>query len=99
MNQVSMSGVNLNDAKAGFAGAPGRGHERRNNPMNAVNRERLRLWIVMGKSQRARGHDIGPASFTFGDGSISFPRSVGAGLATGVCQLHPSHAALLMNKA
>src|SRR6266436_1085570 len=97
MNQVSMSGVNLNDSKAGFAGTTRGGGKSRNGVLNTVDRERLRHRIVIGERQCARSNDI-PPSTTFGDRSVACPRPVGAGLATGMRQLHPSHAALLMNK-
>src|ERR1039458_8428995 len=99
MIQVSMSSVNLNDAEAGFASTTGRGGKRRNDVLNTVDRQRLWHWVVIGKRQCARSHDINPAPITFGDGSVAFPWPEGASLATGMRQLHPSDAALLMNKA
>ena len=63
-----MSSVNFRHTEACFAGATCRGGESGNNVMNTVDGERLRHWIVIGKSQRARSHDIGPAPIALGDG-------------------------------
>src|SRR5229473_2068500 len=98
MNQVSMSSVDLDDTEARFAGTTRRGGKSRNHVLNTVDRERSRHRIVIGESQCTRSNDIVPASIIFGDHSLTCPRPVSAGLATGVRQLHPSHAALLMNK-
>src|SRR6266478_1483417 len=98
MNQVSMSGVNLNDTEARFASTTcGRGKSR-NDVLNTVDRERSGHRVAIGKGQCARGNDIIPTPFIFGNHSVAPPRCVSAGLATGMRQLHPSHAALLMNK-
>src|SRR5258708_3575757 len=93
-----MSGVNLNDAEARFTGTTCGGGESRNDVLNTIDRERSGHRIASGESQRARGHDIVPTPFTFGDRSMACPRRVRAGLAAGMRQLHPGHAALLMNK-
>src|SRR6267378_3190915 len=98
MNQISVSSVNLNDTEARFTGTTCGGGKSRDDVLNTVDRERLRHRIVIGESQCTRGNDIVPPSTTFGDRSVACPRPVGAGLATGMRQLHPSHAALLMNK-
>ncbi len=98
MNQVSMSSVDLDDTEARFAGTTRRGGKSRNDVLNAVDRERLRHRIVIGESQRARSNDILPTPITFGHHCVACPRPVGASLATGMRQLHPSHTALLMNK-
>src|SRR6185369_15192762 len=65
---------------------------------DAVDRERLRHRIVIRERYRARRNHIVPASFALRDRSVAFPRSIGAGLATGMRQLHPGHTALLRNK-
>src|SRR5260370_15007969 len=96
MNQVSMSGVNLNDTEARFAGTTRRSGKSRNDVLNTVERERLRHRIVIGEGQCTRGSDIVPAALTFGDPSVACPRPVSAGPATGMSQLHASHASLLM---
>ena len=93
-----MSGVNLDDTEARFAGTARRGGKGRNDVLNAVDGERSGHRILIGEGQRTRGNDVVPASLTFGNRSVSFPRGVSAGLATGMGQLYPSHAALLMNK-
>src|SRR5260370_1946368 len=98
MNQIAMSSVDLNDTEARFAGTTGGGSKSGNDVLDTVERERLRHRIVVGESQAAWGNDIVPSPFTFGDRSAACPWPVGAGLATGMRQLHPSHAALLMNK-
>jgi DEAD/DEAH box helicase len=46
----------------------------------------------------ARGNDVVPTTVTFGNPSVACPWRVSAGLATRMRQLHPSYAALLMNK-
>src|SRR5258708_34646137 len=98
MNQVSVSRVNLYDTEACFAGTTRRGGKGRNDVLNAVDRGRLRHWIVIGERQRARGNDIVPPSITFGDGSLTCPWAVGPGLPTGISQLHPSTASLPRSK-
>src|SRR6267154_1512644 len=97
MDQISMSSVNLKDAEAGLAGTAC-GGESGDDAVNSVDGERSGHRIAIGERQCARGDDIIPASITFGNGSVACPRRVSAGLATGMRQLHPSDAALLMNK-
>jgi len=71
--------------------------------LNGSGLPRLRHYLhsdmesTMRNRQCARGNDVVPPPITFGDLSVAFPRPVGAGLATGMRQLHPSHAALLMS--
>src|SRR5260370_3848507 len=98
MNQVSMSTVNLDDTEARFTGTACGGDKSRNDAFNTVDRERPGHRIAIGESQCARRNDILPTPFTFGHRSVACPRRVGAGLATGMRQLHPSHAALRLNK-
>src|ERR1700736_1476766 len=98
MHQVSMSGVNFNDTEACFAGTACGGGKSRNDVLDAVDRERSRRRIALGQRQCARRKDILPTPFTFGHRSVACPRHVSAGLAAGMRQLYPSHAALLMNK-
>src|ERR1700676_1320427 len=98
MNQVSMSRVNLNHTEARFARPTRRSGKRGNDGFDTVDGECLRHRIVICERQCARGNDIVPAPLTYGDRSVGFPRSVGAGLAPGMTQLHSSHPALLMNK-
>src|SRR6267142_2639745 len=98
MDQISMSSVKLNDAEAGFTGTACGGGKSGDDAVNSVDGERSGHRIAIGERQCARSDDIIPASITFGNRSVACPRRVSAGLATGMRQLHPSHAALLMNK-
>src|SRR5882762_1652035 len=98
MDQISMSSVNLNDAEAGFTGTACGGGKSRDDAVNSVDGERSGHRIAIGERQCARGDDIIPAAITFGNGSVACPRRVSAGLATGMRQLHPSDAALIVNK-
>src|SRR5882762_3419123 len=98
MKQVSMSSVNLDDTEARFTGTARGAGKSSNDVLNTLNGERSRHRIAISESQCARGNDIVPTTFTFGNRSVACPRRVSAGLATGMRQLHPSHAALLMNK-
>src|SRR5467141_4073618 len=93
-----MSSVNLNDTEARFASTARRGGKSRNDVLNTVDRERFRHRKVCAEGQRARCNDVVPTAFAFGNSPVAFPRRVRAGLAAGMRQLHPSHAALLMNK-
>src|SRR5258708_29716997 len=93
-----MSGGNLNDTEARFTGTTCGGGESRNDVLNTIDRERSGHRIASGESQRARGHDIVPTPFTFGDRSMACPPRVRAGLAPGMRQLHPGPAALLMHQ-
>src|SRR5580692_10040875 len=98
MNQVSMSGLNLNDTEAGFTRTARGGGKSENDVLNAIDRERLWHRIAFSEKQWARRNDVVPPAFTFGNLSVTFPRRVRAGFAPGMRQLHPSHATLLMNK-
>src|SRR5258705_3139013 len=98
MNQVPMSSVNLDHSEARFTGTARGGGKSRNEVADAVDRERSWHRIPIGKRQRARRNHIAPTPFTFGNPSMPCRRRVSAGLATGMGQLHPSYAALLMNK-
>src|ERR1700752_1176227 len=98
MNQVPMSSVNLDHSEARFTGTARRGGKSSNNVLDAIDRERLRHWILIGKTQRARCNDIVPTPFTLGNHSVPYRRGVSAGLATGVRQLHASCDTLLMYK-
>src|SRR5260370_21242226 len=93
-----MSSVNLDYSEARFTGTARGGGKSRNDVADAVDRECSWHRISIGKRQRARRNDIAPTSFIFGNSSMPCCRRVSAGLATGMRQLHPSHAALLMNK-
>src|SRR5262249_13829698 len=99
VNEISMRGVYLDDAKAGIACAT-RGRRKGSNDFaNAIPRERLRLRIIFGERNRARRHDVSPAAFALRNDAVAFPWPARARLATGVRQLHPCDAALLVNKA
>src|SRR3984893_1406921 len=98
MNQISMSSMNLNHTEARFTGTTCSGSKSSNDVLNTLDRERSRHRIAIGETQCARRNDILPTAFTFGNRSVANPRRVSARLAAGMRQLHPSHAALLMNK-
>src|SRR6266403_1959534 len=93
-----MSGVNLNNTEARFAGTTCGGGKRGNDVLNAIDRKRSRHRIAISERQRARRNDIAPTPFALRNRSVACPRRVSARLATGMRQLHPSHAAFLMNK-
>src|SRR5712664_749625 len=98
MNQVSVSSVNLNDTEARFTGTACRRGKSGNDVLNTIDRKRSRHRIVIGERQRTRRNDIAPPAFTFGNLPVACPWRVRAALAAGMRQLHPSHAALLVNK-
>ena len=98
MNQISMSGVDFNHPETGFAGATCGLRERSDYLLNAGARKRVRQRITIGERQRTGGHDLLPAPCMFGHCSVTFPRPVRAGFASGVRQLHAGDAALLMNE-
>ena len=87
MNQISMSGVNLDDPKTGFAGPPSRFGESIHDLVNAVAGKGLGQGIVIGERHGARSHHFLATPGAFGNHSISFPGPVRTGLATGVCQI------------
>src|SRR5260370_27414411 len=93
-----MSGVNLNNTEARFAGTTCGGGKRGNDVLNAIDRKRSRHRIAISERQRARRNDIAPTPFALRNRSVACPRRVSARLATGMRQLHPSHASLRMNK-
>src|ERR1700730_11008600 len=98
MDEVAMRSVNLNYSEARVASATCRAREGRNYFLNAIERQCLRHRIVIGERNRARGHDILPAPFVFGNRSLPFPWPIGTGLASGMRQLHAGDTALLMNE-
>src|SRR4051812_47657811 len=93
-----MRSVYFDDAKAGVACATRRGGKRGDNFPNAIGRERLRLWIILGKRNRTRRHDIFPAAFALRDSAVAFPWPARARFATGMRQLHSCDAALVVNE-
>ncbi len=93
-----MSTVSINHPEACLADATGRGREGGNYFLNAIQRQRLRHRIIIGKKDGARSHDVFPTAFLFGNRSRPFPRPVRDGLASRVCQLHPGGTALFMNE-
>src|SRR6266567_6787192 len=99
MNQITMRGVNFDYAKAGIARAPRRVGKSPNDLLNAIDRERLRCRIIIGKRNRAWRHHVLPAAFGFRNNSITFPWSSRARFAPGMRQLHTRNAALFMNEA
>src|SRR5262245_63924763 len=99
MNQIAMSGVDLDHAKTGIACATSGCSKCSDDFPNAIARERLRHQIVVGKPNRAWRHNVFPAAFSLRNCTVTFPRPARARLATGMRQLHPCDAALLMNKA
>ena len=94
-----MRGVNFDYAKAGIARAPRRVGKSPNDLLNAIDRERLRCRIIIGKRNRAWRHHVLPAAFGFRNNSVTFPWSSRARFAPGMRQLHTRNAALLMNEA
>ena len=98
MQQISVSGVNLEHPKTRLARAPRRSGECGHNFLNTFEAERLRHGEVMGEGNSARRNNLLPPSVTLGNRSVTGPGCVGAGLATGVRQLHPGYCSLLMDK-
>src|SRR6476619_2565412 len=99
MNQITMRGVDFDYAKAGVARAPRRVGKSPNDLLNAINRERLRRRIIIGKRNRARRHYVLPAAFGFRNDSVTFPWSSCARFAPSMRQLHTRGAALFMDEA
>src|SRR5262249_50691433 len=98
MNQVAMSGMNLNYTKAGVASASRRLRKSRNYFLNAIVSEGLRYGVVVSELQRAWSYDLFPTAFAFGNRATTFPRTMRTRLASRVRQLHAGNAALLMNE-
>src|SRR5262245_60072896 len=99
MNQITMRGVNFDYAKASIARAPRGICKSPNDLLNAIDRERLRRWIITGKRNRAWRHHVLPAAFAFRNDSVTLPWSSRARLAPGMRQLHTRNAALFMDEA
>src|SRR5215472_9733818 len=99
MKQVTMRGVNFDYAKAGIARAPRPVGKSPNDSLNAIDSERLRRRIIIGKRNCAWRHDILPATFAFRNNSVTFPWPSRARFAPGMRQLHTCSAALFMNEA
>jgi hypothetical protein len=99
VNKITVRAVYLDDPKTGIARATRRRGKRSDGFANAIARKRLRHWIIFGKRNRARRHDVFPAAFTVRNRAVAFPWPARARFATGVRQLHSRDAALLMNKA
>src|SRR5262245_7179640 len=98
MNQIPMRGVNFDYAKTGIARAPRGVGKSRNDLLNAIDRERLRRRIIIGKRNRAWRHHVLPAAFAFWNNSVTFPWSSCARFAPGMRQLHTCNAALFMDE-
>ena len=98
VDQVAVRSMDLKDAKASLAGPARSCGKRSDHFLNAIKCERLRNRIVVGEWYCARGHDLLPTAFAFGNCARSFPRPVCAGFAAGMSQLHSSHAPLFMNE-
>src|ERR1700757_420919 len=99
MNQITMRGVNFDHAKAGIARAPRRIGKSPNDLLNAIDCERLRIRIIIGKLNRAWRHHVLPAAFGFRNNAVPFPWSSRARFASGMGQLHTRNAALFMDEA
>ena len=68
-----MRGVNFDYPEAGIARAPRRVGKSPNDLLNAIDRERLRRRIIIGKRNRARRHHVLPAALGFRNDSVTFP--------------------------
>src|SRR6516162_2286077 len=99
MNQITMRGVNFDYAKASIACAPRGVCKSPNDLLNAIDRERLRRRIIIGKRNRARRHHVLPAAFAFRNNAVTFPWSSCARFAPSMRQLHTRNATLFMDEA
>src|SRR5215831_16438264 len=99
MNQITVRGVDFDYAKAGIARAPRRVGKSPNDLLNAIDCERLRCRIIIGKRNCGWRHHVLPAAFGFRNNAVTFPWSSRARFAPGMRQLHTRNAALFMNEA
>src|SRR6516165_2303653 len=99
MNQITMRGVNFDYAKAGIACAPRGVCKSPNDLLNAIDGERLRRRIIIGKRNRAWRHHVLPTALGFRNDSITFPWPSRARFAPGMRQLHTRNATLFMDEA
>src|SRR5262245_43856066 len=99
MNQITMRGVDFDDAKAGIACALRGVCKSPNDLLNAIDREHLRRRIIIGKRNCARRHHVLPTAFGVRNNSVTFPWPSRASFAPGMRQLHTRNAALFMDEA
>src|SRR4029077_7454532 len=99
VNQVTVRGVDFDNAKTGIACATRRGGKSGNDVLNPIERERFRHRVILGERNGAWRHHIAPTAFHFCNGSRAFPRPTRARLASSVRQLHSGDTTLLVNEA
>src|SRR5262245_16405028 len=98
MNQITVRGVNFDYAKAGIACASSRFGKSPNDLLNAIDRERLRRRIIIGKRNCAWRHHVLPTPLGLRNNSVAFPWPSRARFAPGMRQLHTRNATLFMDE-
>jgi hypothetical protein len=99
MNQITMSGMNLNHPEARFAGTTCRLPESFDDRLNFLFGRGLRQRIVIGKRDGARSNNFIPSTLGLRNGTMAFPWPVCTCFASSMRQLHACDATLVMNEA
>ena len=98
MNQISVSRMNLNHPKPGFAGPTCSLPESRDDRANFFLGCGHGNGVMIGKSDGARSNDFVPSTLGFGNLALALPWPVGTCFASSMRQLHACNAPLLMNE-
>ena len=93
-----MRRMQLDDAEASLEGAACSRAKAVDDAADAIDRQRLRLGIVVRKLDRARRDNVRPAALILRQRARTVPRPARTGLAPGVRQLHAGDAALRVNE-
>jgi hypothetical protein len=94
MNQITMSGMNLNHAEASFAGPACRLPESCDDRLNLFFGSGLGQGIMIGKNDGARSNDFLPSTLGFRNLALPLPWPVCTCFASSMRQLHACDAAL-----
>src|SRR5260370_7026199 len=94
MEEISMRGVDFEEAKAGVEGPPSGFAKGVYDCTNALHCDRGGHGVVGGKSNRAGCDNVAPAAFVFADFTDAIPRTHCAGFASGMGELDARYAAL-----
>ena len=97
MQQISVCRVQLGHLETGGQGAFGTGHEPLDHRADFIARHGGGLRVVGGKRDGTGSHHR-PSAIGNRNRAGAFPRALGAGLATGMCQLNAGHRAVVVNE-
>src|SRR5690242_20438376 len=98
LQQVTVSGVYLNDAEPCITGANGGSGKRSDNLLDLSDRQRRGGRLIRAERNRARGNRL-PAALGWRNLPVPFPWPGRAGLASRVGKLNPRNRSLLADES